>query len=112
MFNKISWSEENKSVKVTMSCIAKVSTVGIDEIFAKVTDEETRALIKDIEEVNFRINDENIQDDIDCERDAFTYLYVKEEGMSAQKRVIGASQVLRLTLCDIALDMTDCSKQS
>jgi len=97
----------NKSVKIIMTCIAKVSNKGLKDIFVDLEDQATKDLIHDIEEVNFRLNDEVIQED-QCLRDAFTQLYVKEEGKAVKKddeHVIGISQTMRLTLDQCVLDM-------
>lgn len=56
-----------------MTCIAKVSNRGLKDIFFDMNDEDTKNLIHDIEEINFRLNDEVIQED-QCVRDAFTQL--------------------------------------
>jgi len=75
MFKKILWTEQNKSVKILITCISRVSTIGFQDHF-DMDDPATKLLLKDIEEVNFRVNDEVVVDDEQYSRDAFSDLEV------------------------------------
>jgi len=61
MFKKILWAEPNLAVKMFITTISRVSKLGLEDKF-DLTDPDTMELIKDIEEVNFRVNDENTED--------------------------------------------------
>lgn len=63
----------------------------------------------DIEEVDFRVNDEKVKED-QLSRDAFTDLTIKRVGSSNKGDKIGLSQVLRLSLDNIAIDSDDDEK--
>lgn len=73
MFKKILWTEQNKSAKMLITCISRVSTYGFKEFF-DMEDPNTKKLMRDIEEVNYRVNDEQINDDEQLARDAFSNL--------------------------------------
>jgi len=51
MFKKILWTEQNKSVKMLITVISRVSTYGFTEYF-DMEDPDIKELLKDIEEVN------------------------------------------------------------
>jgi len=71
LFKKILWADPNIAVKMFITTISRVSMLGLNEYF-DLKDPDTIELLNDIEEVNFRVNDENI-DDI-YHRDAFSTL--------------------------------------
>lgn len=73
MFKKILWTEQNKSAKMLITVISRVSTFGFKEYF-DMEDPAVKELLKDIEEVNYRVNDEQINDDEQLARDAFSTL--------------------------------------
>lgn len=68
-----------------------------------------KELLRDIEEVDFRVNDEKVKEE-ELSRDAFTDLTIKRAGSSNKGEKIGLSQVLRLSLDNIAIDSDDDEK--
>jgi len=59
-----------------ITVISRVSTYGFKEYF-DMEDPDVKELLKDIEEVNYRVNDEQINDDEQLARDAFSTLTFK-----------------------------------
>lgn len=111
LIKKITWTEENKSVKLYMTCISRVSQRGFDDIFDMNNQDAIFELIEDIEEVNFRVNDEIIDDFYS--RDAFGELIITDSGKEPNKDAIseGISQVSRLILDNIPIEVTDSNQR-
>jgi len=103
MFKKISWKDVNKSVKILMTCISRVSDRGFDNLFDMKDKDLINDLLFDIEEVNFRVNDELVEDRYS--RDAFGDLKINDE-QGKTKISEGVSQVSRLVLDSVNLDVS------
>lgn len=88
-----------------MTCISRVSQRGFDEIFDMTNQDAIISLIEDIEEVNFRVNDEIIEDSYS--RDAFADLTIKDKDKDNNKKSEGISQVSRLILENIPIEIPE-----
>jgi len=104
-FKKISWSETNKSTNILTTLITKVVTRGIDKYF-DMSSNETIELMEDIFSVNFRVNDEIVDDSL-VSRDNLDLLRVsKKYPLSKYDQCIGSYQISRFEIKDMLVDLS------
>jgi len=103
LFKKVSWSDRNKSVKINITTISRVSTYGLGEFIDLSDVNSTIKLEEDIEEVNYRVNDLNVEDNIT--RDTHADLKItKTDGTTIKNE--GRTQTSRLILEDVPLEQS------